>query len=88
MHLLLMARFLGSGRTTVIIDPLRLEELIEILEPVISGQIELADLFIISKADLASVIIETSDQTSKSWPGSIKVTALPATTNYPVALHG
>ena len=40
--------------TVVIIDPLRLNELIDILEPLISSQIELADLIIISKTDLAS----------------------------------
>ena len=40
--------------TTVVIDPLRLNELMEILEPLISSQIKLADLIIISKADLAS----------------------------------
>lgn len=40
--------------TAVVVDPLRLNELMEILEPLISSQIGLADLIIISKADLAS----------------------------------
>jgi len=40
--------------TAVIIDPLRINELIEILQPLIRSQIEIADLIIISKADLAS----------------------------------
>ena len=40
--------------TAVVIDPLRLDELMAILEPLIGSQIELADLIIISKADLAS----------------------------------
>lgn len=39
--------------TTVVIDPLRLDELMGVLQPLITSQIELADLIIISKADLA-----------------------------------
>ena len=39
--------------TAVVLDPLRLNELMEILEPLISSQIGLADLIIISKVDLA-----------------------------------
>jgi G3E family GTPase len=46
--------FIESIFTAVVIDPLRLKELISILEPLISSQIELADLIIISKTDLAS----------------------------------
>ncbi len=40
--------------TAVIVDPLRLGQLTEILGPLIRSQLELADVIIISKADLAS----------------------------------
>jgi len=56
--------------TAVIIDPLRLNELIEILEPLISSQIELADLVIISKTDLASAgDIDQAKKTVRGFNG-------------------
>ena len=56
--------------TVVIIDPLRLNELIEILEPLISSQIELADLIIISKTDLASAgDIDQAKKTVRGFNG-------------------
>jgi G3E family GTPase len=48
------AAYIESIFTAVIIDPLRLAELMAILGPLISSQLELADLIIVSKADLAS----------------------------------
>jgi len=54
--------------TAVVIDPLRLNELMEILQPLISSQIELADLIIISKADLASPEdISKAEETARSF---------------------
>ena len=46
--------YIESIFTAVIIDPLRLAELMEILSPLISSQLELADMIIVSKADLAA----------------------------------
>jgi len=48
------ATAIESVFTAVVIDPLRLDGLMEVLEPLISSQIKLADLIIISKADIAS----------------------------------
>lgn len=47
-------RPLASVRTIAILDPLRLPMLIEILTPLITSQIQHADLVVISKSDLAS----------------------------------
>jgi len=53
--------------TAVVVDPLRLNELMEVLEPLISSQIGLADLIIISKSDLASAEeIYKAKQTSRA----------------------
>ncbi len=49
------SRFADSLRTAVVIDPLRLGELMAVLEPLISAQIRLADTILISRRDLASV---------------------------------
>ena len=65
-----MKRRIKSIFTAVIIDPLRLNELIEILEPLISSQIELADLVIISKTDLASAgDIDKAKKTVRGFNG-------------------
>ncbi len=50
-------RPLSSVRTVSLLDPLRLSMLIEVMAPLITSQIQHADLIIISKTDLA-----TSDQ--------------------------
>ena len=50
-------RSLSSVRTASVLDPLRLPMLIEVMAPLITSQIQHADLIIISKTDLA-----TSDQ--------------------------
>jgi G3E family GTPase len=46
---------LASIRCLVLIDPLRLADLIEVLTPLITSQIKQADIILVSKADLASV---------------------------------
>ena len=50
-------RSLSSVRTAAVLDPLRLPMLIEVMTPLITSQIQHADLIIVSKTDLA-----TSDQ--------------------------
>jgi len=50
-------RSLSSVRTASVLDPLRLPMLIEVMTPLITSQIQHADLILVSKADLA-----TSDQ--------------------------
>jgi G3E family GTPase len=50
-------RPLASVRTASVLDPLRLPMLIEVMAPLITSQIQHADLIILSKTDLA-----TSDQ--------------------------
>jgi len=47
-------RPLSSVRTATIVDPLRLPMLMEVLTPLITSQIEHADVAIVSKADLAT----------------------------------
>lgn len=47
-------RTLSSVRTVTVIDPLRLSVLIEVMTPLITSQIQSADLIIISKTDLAT----------------------------------
>jgi G3E family GTPase len=50
-------RSLSSVRTGSVLDPLRLPMLIEVMTPLITSQIQHADLIIVTKSDLA-----TSDQ--------------------------
>jgi len=50
-------RPLSSVRNVAVVDPLRLPMLIEVMTPLITSQIQHADLIIVSKTDLA-----TSDQ--------------------------
>jgi len=65
---------INSVFTTVIIDPLRIDELIAILEPLISSQIELADLIIISKTDLASPgDIDQAKKTVRGISGEVRL---------------
>jgi G3E family GTPase len=45
---------LQSVRTISILDPLRLQMLIEVMTPLITSQIQYADLIIVNKTDLAS----------------------------------
>jgi G3E family GTPase len=52
-------RPLSSVRTVSVLDPLRLSMLIEVMSPLITSQIQHADLIIVSKTDLA-----TTDQIS------------------------
>ena len=47
-------RPLASVRTVSVLDPLRLPMLIEILAPLITSQIQHADVVIVSKSDIAS----------------------------------
>ena len=47
-------RPLSSVRTTSVLDPLRLPMLIEVMAPLITSQIQHADLIIVSKVDLAT----------------------------------
>jgi len=47
-------RPLSSVRTTSVLDPLRLPMLIEVMAPLITSQIQHADLIIVSKTDLAT----------------------------------
>jgi G3E family GTPase len=47
-------RSLSSVRTASVLDPLRLPMLIEVMTPLITSQIQHADLIIVSKADLAT----------------------------------
>lgn len=47
-------RPLASIRTVSVVDPLRLRMLIEVLTPLITSQIQNADVIVISKTDLAS----------------------------------
>ena len=51
-------RPLSSVRTVSVLDPLRLPMLMEVMTPLITSQIQHADLIIVSKTDLA-----TTDQT-------------------------
>ena len=46
-------RPLSSVRTASVVDPLRLEMLMEVLTPLVTSQIQHADVIIISKTDLA-----------------------------------
>jgi G3E family GTPase len=46
---------LSRRRQIAILDPLRMEMLIAVIEPLVTSTIEQADLILISKADLASV---------------------------------
>jgi G3E family GTPase len=45
---------LSSTRTVTLVDPLRLPMLIEVLTPLMTSQIEHADIVIVSKADVAA----------------------------------
>jgi G3E family GTPase len=47
-------RPLESVRTAALVDPLRFEGLLEVLEPLIASQIRRADVVIVNKVDLAS----------------------------------
>jgi len=47
-------RSLTSVRTVTVVDPLRLSILIEVMTPLITSQIQCADLIIVSKNDLAT----------------------------------
>jgi G3E family GTPase len=47
-------RSLSSVRTASVLDPLRLPMLIEVMTPLITSQIQHADLIIVSKTDLAT----------------------------------
>ena len=47
-------RSLSSVRTATLVDPLRLPMLMEVLTPLITSQIEHADVVIVSKADMAT----------------------------------
>jgi G3E family GTPase len=47
-------RSLSSVRTGSVLDPLRLPMLIEVMTPLITSQIQHADLIIVSKSDLAT----------------------------------
>ncbi len=47
-------RSLSSVRTGSVVDPLRLPMLIEVMTPLITSQIQHADLIIVSKSDLAT----------------------------------
>ena len=47
-------RSLSSVRTVAVVDPLRLPMLIEVMTPLITSQIQHADLILVSKYDLAT----------------------------------
>jgi G3E family GTPase len=47
-------RSLSSVRTVAVVDPLRLPMLIEVMTPLITSQIQHADLILVSKTDLAT----------------------------------
>jgi G3E family GTPase len=58
---------LQAIRTVTIVDPLRLAVLMEVLTPLVTSQIQNADLILVSKADLASPEeLEFADQTARS----------------------
>jgi G3E family GTPase len=58
-------RSLSSVRTVAVVDPLRLPMLIEVMTPLITSQIQHADLILVSKYDLAtSEEVEFALQTS------------------------
>jgi G3E family GTPase len=59
-------RPLSSIRTTCVLDPLRLTFLMEVMTPLITSQIQHADLIIVSKTDLATPKeIEFAHQTTR-----------------------
>ena len=59
-------RSLTSVRTVTVVDPLRLSILIEVMTPLITSQIQCADLIIVSKNDLAtSEQIESARQSAR-----------------------
>lgn len=60
-------RPLAGVRTVTMIDPLRLEMLLEVLTPLITSQIACADIIIISKADMAApAVIAYSIDTARA----------------------
>ena len=61
-------RSLSSVRTIAVVDPLRLPMLIEVMTPLITSQIQHADLIIVSKTDLA-----TSDQIDFAYRTARKI---------------
>lgn len=72
--------------TAVVVDPLRLDELMQILEPLISSQIRLADLIIISRADLASAeCIARAKKTIRSH--NVEAQLLPISLKHGVGLE-
>ncbi len=65
--------------TATIVDPLRVEMLVEVLTPLITSQIRHADLILISKRDLASPAeIAAARQAAQEYNPAAKVVAIDA----------
>jgi G3E family GTPase len=59
-------RPLLSKKTVSVLDPLRLPMLLEVIEPLITSQLQYADVIIISKTDTASVAeVEDAEKTAR-----------------------
>lgn len=70
---------LESIRTATILDPLRLPILMEVLTPLLSSQIQQADLILIGKCDLASAEeIEFAIQTGREIHPAAKIISIQA----------